>query len=52
MSNLAKNADKIKPVEILKILGEGSQGIVALCRFKETVKDPSLRDNDPAAAKS
>ena len=29
-----QNADKIKPVEVIKILGEGSQGVVALCRLK------------------
>ena len=27
--------NKIRPIEVLKILGEGSQGIVALCRYKK-----------------
>ena len=27
--------NKIKPIEVLKILGEGSQGVVALCRHRE-----------------
>ena len=30
-----KQRSKIKPIEVVRVLGEGSQGIVALCRFKQ-----------------
>lgn len=33
---------KIKPIEVVKILGEGSQGVVALCRFKESDESPVI----------
>ena len=41
---------KVKPVEVLKILGEGSQGVVALCRFKQVEEEKAAEDNDIALA--
>ena len=44
-------AEKIKPIEVLKILGEGSQGIVALCRYKKDKKANTLSEHDSPSEK-
>ena len=36
----------IKPVDVIRILGEGSQGIVALCRFKDQTEEQQQSFND------
>ena len=41
---------EVKPVEVLKILGEGSQGVVALCRFKQDEEEKAAEDNELALA--
>lgn len=44
-SSSAAKPEKIRPVEVLKILGEGSQGVVALCRFRQESKPEEAIDN-------
>lgn len=44
-SSSATKPDKIRPVEVLKILGEGSQGVVALCRFRQKSKPEEAMEN-------
>ena len=36
---------RIKPIEVLKILGEGSQGVVALCRHKDVDGEQDTLEN-------
>ena len=36
---------RMKPVDVIRILGEGSQGIVALCRYREQTEEQRRNDN-------
>ena len=40
-----KAVTRIKPIEVLKILGEGSQGVVALCRHRDVEVEQDTLEN-------